>query len=169
MTAKESEKTGFGTLKVSEGNRKAVEAARAVVGGSADGNPLVLIGQEGAGKTTLLQAIVEGVAAQKDGRRVLTLTMGKFRPHYIAAKKACALRRFRERMRDAEVLIVDEFETANLGCLIQEELIALMMSYLYAGKQLVIASSVPLSQIRGSSRTNIRLARFAEGKTVMLE
>ena len=78
--------------------------------------------------------------------------MGKFRPHYIAAKKACALRRFRERMRDAEVLIVDEFETAGLGCLIQEELIALMTSYLYAGKQLVIASAVPLSQIHGSSR-----------------
>ena len=67
-----------------------------------------------------------------------------------------------------KMLIVDRFEDAILGCCIQEELVALMTDYLDAGKQIVVASKVPLSQIRGCSCTNIRMARLARGKTLVL-
>ena len=143
---------------------------RAIAAGPvcAETNPFVLLGPKGSGKTMLLQTIKRLIAEKNDGRRMLFVTMEEFRLQYIAAMKGRKLGLFRAKMREAEVLIVAQLEDAILGCCIQEELIALMTDYLDAGKQIVVASKVPLSQIRGCSCTNIRMARLARGKTLVL-
>ncbi len=69
-------------------------------------------------------------------------------------------------MRSADVLIVEAFESLARGCLIQEELVALMTDYAEAGKQVIVTSEVPLLQIRGCSRTNIRIAELSGGAEV---
>lgn len=130
------------------------------------GNPLVLIGPNCAERSALLMAIRKRIESSEVGHKVLSTTMEEFRPRYIAAKQKRLLVGFRRKMKSADVLIVEAFESLARGCLIQEELVALMADYAEAGKQVIVTSEVPLLQIRGCSRTNIRIAELSGGAEV---
>ena len=125
------------------------------------GNPLVLIGPNRAELSTLLKAIRNRIAMADDGRDVMSTRLEEFRPRYIAAMQKKLLGGFRRKMRNADVLIVEEFEKLERGCMIQEELVALMADYNDVGKQVIVTSEVPLDKIRGCSRTNIRIAALS--------
>jgi chromosomal replication initiator protein len=129
-------------------NRLAVAAARAVA--EQPGltyNPLVIYGGSGLGKTHLISAIGNFVSARDAKLTVEYVTLDDFVEQLHAAIAANEADRFKQRYGRVDVLILDDVQFLTGRREMQAELLRLLNALQATGRQVVMTSDRPPSDI----------------------
>lgn len=111
-------------------------------------NPCLIYGNVGLGKTHLLQAIGNYIRHNFTDRKVLFYPSEKFLNAFtfaIANKKS---RDFKNKIRNADVLLLDDIQFFSNKPSLQEEFYHSFNTLLLEKKQMVFASDRPIHQIR---------------------
>lgn len=110
-------------------------------------NPLFVYGGAGLGKTHLLQAIGNAVLKNAQNKKVMYITSEKFTNELVSAIQNSAVHYFKDKYRDADLLIVDDVQFFSGKTKSQEEFFYTFNSLYDAGKQLVFSSDKSPKQI----------------------
>jgi len=138
----------FDTFVEGPNNRLACAAAMAVADHASTGcNPLFIHGGVGLGKTHLLQAICLRLIEQKPDQSILYLSCEDFLSRFIEAIRSAQTAQFRDRLRQAEVLVIDDIHFLPRGDRTQDEFFHTFNALHQAGRQIVLSSDAPPEQI----------------------
>jgi chromosomal replication initiator protein len=154
----------FDSFVVGKSNELAFNAAHtlasAVNSGKAAGfNPLFLHGPTGLGKTHLMHAIGSAVLAANPKAKVVYLSAEKFMVEFLAALRAKDTIAFKQRLRSADLLMVDDVQFISGKESTQEEFFHTMNEIISAGRWLVISADRSPQNLEGiESRILSRLA-----------
>ncbi len=130
-------------------------------------NPLFLYGSVGLGKTHLLQAICHQVTAAAPERRCFYLSCETFANDYMEAFEQGAMHRFRQRYREADLLVIDDIQFLSARERSQEEFFHTFNTLVQAGKQIVLSADCSPGDI---PRLEQRLiSRFHSGLVSVLD
>jgi chromosomal replication initiator protein len=122
-------------------------------------NPLFIHSSVGLGKTHLLQAIAWEVKRRNPSAQVLYLTAERFRYQFVEALKAQDAMAFKDKFRTIDILLIDDLEFMQ-GEKTEQEFEHIINSLLDGGRQVVVASARPPSQLdRMNDRMRSRLQR----------
>ena len=111
-------------------------------------NPLFLYGDVGLGKTHLMNAIGNFIMAERPMSRVLLTTSERFTNELIDAivkKKGTA--ELRAKMRNVDVLMVDDIQFLSKTTATQEEFFHTFNDLYNNGKQIIISSDRPPNEL----------------------
>lgn len=150
MTAELNPRFDFETFRIAPGNELLVSAGRAVAQRLGNAyNPLCLHGGAGLGKTHLLTAI--GRLAQAGGASpsVEYLTPERLAESFHAATSAGQSDAYRNRLADIDLVLIDDIHLVAQRPEIQSELLRLLPMLQAGGKQIVLASLDPPTDIQG--------------------
>lgn len=143
-----NERYTFDSFVQGPNNRLAFAAARAVADAPGKSyNPLFVHGKVGLGKTHLLQAICHQALAGGRPLNVLYLSSESFVNQFIAAIEHGDLERFRNRYRSVDILLVDDIHLLANKERTQDEFFHTFNHLYNAGKQIVLSSDSPASEI----------------------
>lgn len=154
----------FDSFVVGKSNELAFNAAQALAsaatsGGAAGFNPLFLHGPTGLGKTHLMHAIGSAVLAENPKAKVIYLSAEKFMVEFLAALRAKDTFSFKQRLRSADLLMVDDVQFIAGKDSTQEEFFHTMNEIINAGRRLVISADRSPQNLEGiESRILSRLA-----------
>jgi chromosomal replication initiator protein len=154
----------FTSFVVGKSNELAFNAAQtlasAVTSGKTAGfNPLFLHGPTGLGKTHLMHAIGSAVLAANPKAKVVYLSAEKFMVEFLAALRAKDTIAFKQRLRSADLLMVDDVQFIAGKESTQEEFFHTMNEIISAGRWLVISADRSPQNLEGiESRILSRLA-----------
>ena len=122
-------------------NEVAATAARTLATSPTVGfNPLFIHGGTGRGKTHLLHAIGHAFLARNRGARVVSMSAEKFMVEFIRALKENDTIGFKQRLRNADLLLIDDVQFIAGKDSTQEEFFHTMNEIITAGRRLVITS-----------------------------
>lgn len=122
-------------------NTIAANAARAVAeGGALRFNPLFIHGATGQGKTHLLHAVAHGYQARKPHARVMYMSAERFMVEFVNALRARETMAFKEKIRSADLLLIDDVQFICGKDSTQEEFLHTLEALMTAGKRLVISA-----------------------------
>ncbi len=126
---------------VGSSNELAYNAAKAVINQEKSPfNPLFIHGGYGVGKTHLMQGICNSVSVIRPGTNWLYLSAEDFVNQFVLALKTKKLEAFRRRMRQTDLLAIDDIHFLASKPSTQEEFLHTFNTVELAGKQVVLAS-----------------------------
>jgi chromosomal replication initiator protein len=112
-------------------------------------NPLFLYGGVGLGKTHLMQAIAWAIREGHPGRSVAYMSAEKFMTRFIGALRSQNTMEFKDALRSVDVLLVDDVQFLVGKDNTQEEFFHTFNALVDAGKQIVVSSDKPPSDLAG--------------------
>ncbi|MGE3745401.1 MAG: chromosomal replication initiator protein DnaA [Sphingomonadaceae bacterium] len=131
----------FDSFVVGKANEVAYNAARTIAeGGPLGFNPLFLHGGTGLGKTHLMHAIGQDYLARHPGTRVVYMSAEKFMFEFVAAMRAKDTFSFKQWLRSADVLMIDDVQFIAGKESTQEEFFHTMNELISAGRRLIISA-----------------------------
>ena len=150
----------FDSFVVGKANELAYNAARTIAeGGKLAFNPLFLHGGVGLGKTHLMHAIGQDYRAAHPQARVLYMSAEKFMFEFVAAMRAKDTHSFKQRLRAADLLMIDDVQFIAGKESTQEEFFHTMNELISAGRRLVISADRSPQDLEGiESRILSRLS-----------
>ncbi len=156
------------TFVVGPSNELAFNAAKALVRErQSPFNPLFIHGGCGVGKTHLLQGICHGVAQARPQTQWLYLSAEEFANQFVLALKTKKLEAFRRRMRQTDLLAIDDVHFLASKPSTQEEFLHTFNTISLAGKQVVLVSDAHPKMIGQLSEKLVN--RFVSGMVVKIE
>jgi len=156
------------TFVVGSSNELAYNAARAVIREEQSPfNPLFIHGGYGVGKTHLLQGVCNGVAKARPQTRWLYLSAEDFANQFVLALKTKKLEAFRRRMRQTDLLAIDDVHFLASKPSTQEEFLHTFNTISLAGKQVILVSDAHPKMIGQLSEKLVN--RFVSGMVVKVD
>jgi chromosomal replication initiator protein len=156
------------TFVVGPSNELAYNAAKAVIREQQSPfNPLFIHGGYGVGKTHLLQGICNGVAHARPGTQWLYLSAEDFANQFVLALKTKKLEVFRRRMRQTDLLAIDDVHFLASKPSTQEEFLHTFNTINLAGKQVILVSDAHPKMIGQLSEKLVN--RFVSGMVVKID
>jgi len=153
---------------VGPSNELAYNAARAVVEEKhCPFNPLFIHGGYGLGKTHLLQGICNEIATKQPKTHWLYMSAEDFTNQFLLALKLKKLEGFRRRMRQTDLLAIDDIHFLASKPSTQEEFLHTFNTINLAGKQVVLVSDAHPKMIGQLSEKLVN--RFVSGMVVKIE
>ncbi len=161
-------KLNLDTFVVGSSNELAYNAAKAVVNEEQSPfNPLFVHGGYGVGKTHLLQGICNAVAQKRPATNWLYLSAEEFANQFVLALKTKKLEAFRRKMRETDLLAIDDIHFLANKPSTQEEFLHTFNTISLAGKQVVLASDAHPKMIGQLSEKLVN--RFVSGMVVKID
>jgi chromosomal replication initiator protein len=134
------------------GKSNELAAAAAQAASQAPGkvyNPLFLYGETGLGKTHLMQGVAHDILLRAPSLRVAFVGTEQFTNDYVAAVQGRAMPEFRRRYREIDLLLVDDVQFLKGKEATQEEFFHTFNALYEAGRQIILTSDRPPSEIPG--------------------
>jgi chromosomal replication initiator protein len=147
----------FENFVVGKANEVAFSAARTLA--TADDvafNPLFLHGGTGRGKTHLLHAIGHEFHRLRPRAKIIYMSAEKFMVEFVAALRGNDTISFKQHLRSADLLMIDDVQFIAGKESTQEEFFHTMNEIISAGRRLVISSDRAPQDLDGSSRASYR-------------
>ena len=145
-------------------NQFAYAAAQAVAANPSGAyNPLFIYGPSGLGKTHLLNAIQVEIKKNHPDFNIVYVDCEMFTNEIISAVKTATTEQFRQKYRQADVLLIDDIQFLAGKESTQEEFFHTLNTLHNDGRQIVIASDRPAKEIK-SLEERLR-TRFEWGLT----
>jgi chromosomal replication initiator protein len=163
-----SERYTFDHFVIGKSNELAAAAAHAV--SQAPGrvyNPLFLYGDTGLGKTHLMQAVAHAVMERQPDIRITFIGAEQFTNEMIASIRERTTQEFRRRYRETDLLLVDDVQFLKGKESTQEEFFHTFNALYEAGRQIVLTSDRPPSEISGLEARLV--SRFQWGMVADIE
>ena len=161
-------KLSFDTFIVGSSNQLAYNAAKAVADEEKSPfNPLFVHGGYGVGKTHLLQGICNAVCKNRPQTNWLYLSAEDFANQFVLALKTKKLEAFRRRIRQTELLAIDDIHFLASKPSTQEEFLHTFNTIDLAGKQVVMGSDAHPKMIGQLSEKLVN--RFVSGMVVKID
>jgi chromosomal replication initiator protein len=161
-------KLTFDTFVVGQSNQLAYNAAKAVVNDKQSPfNPLFIHGGYGLGKTHLLQGICDELRCSRPAAKWLYLSAEDFANQFVLALKTRKLDAFRGRMRQTDVLAIDDIHFLASKPATQEEFLHTFNTLDLAGRQVVLACDAHPKMIGQISDKLVN--RFVSGMVVRID
>ena len=163
-----SDRYTFDHFVIGKSNELAAAAAHAV--SQAPGrvyNPLFLYGDTGLGKTHLMQAVAHAVMERKPDTRITFLGTEQFTNELVASIQNRTTQQFRRRFRETDLLLVDDVQFLKGKESTQEEFFHTFNALYEAGRQIILTSDRPPSEIPGLEARLV--SRFQWGMVADIE
>jgi len=112
-------------------------------------NPLFLYGGVGLGKTHLMHSIAWAIRDLQPARTVAYMSAEKFMYRFIAALRSQNTMEFKETLRAVDVLMIDDLQFLIGKDNTQEEFFHTFNALVDQGKQIVVSSDKPPSDLAG--------------------
>src|SRR5262245_13209325 len=145
-----SDRYTFDYFVIGKSNELAAAAAHAVA--QAPGkvyNPLFIYGDTGLGKTHLMQAIAHEIVDRHPETRITFIGTEQFTNELVAAIQNRTTADFRRRFRETDLLLVDDVHFLKGKEAMQEEFFHTFNALYEGGRQIVLTSDRPPSEIPG--------------------
>jgi len=168
INAQLSERYTFDHFVIGKSNELAAAAAHAV--SQAPGkvyNPLFLYGDTGLGKTHLMQAVAHDVLARHPETRITFIGTEQFTNEMIGSIQNRTTQDFRRRYRETDLLLVDDVHFLKGKEATQEEFFHTFNALYEAGRQIILTSDRPPSEIPGLEARLV--SRFQWGMVADIE
>jgi chromosomal replication initiator protein len=163
-----SDRYTFDYFVIGKSNELAAAAAHACA--QAPGkvyNPLFIYGDTGLGKTHLMQAIAHEILQRRPDTRITFIGTEQFTNELVAAIQNRTTADFRRRFRETDLLLVDDVHFLKGKEAMQEEFFHTFNALYEAGRQIVLTSDRPPSEIPGLEARLV--SRFQWGMVADIE
>ena len=163
-----SERYTFDHFVIGKSNELAAAATFAV--SQAPGkvyNPLFLYGDTGLGKTHLMQAVAHEALRRHIETRVTFIGTEQFTNEMIGSIQTRTMQEFRRRYRETDLLLIDDIQFLKGKEATQEEFFHTFNALYEAGRQIILTSDRPPSEIPGLEARLV--SRFQWGMVADIE
>ena len=155
----------FETYVVGPQNKLAYAAAKSVAEKPAESyNPLFIYGDSGLGKTHLLYAIAHLVRNRRPASRIVYIKGDDFTNELVSSIRENRNAEFREKYRQADILLVDDIQFIAGKIQTQEEFFHTFNTLYESGKQIVLTSDRPPREM--TQLSDRLMSRFESGLMV---
>ncbi len=163
-----SDRYTFDFFVIGKSNELAAAAAHAVA--QSPGrvyNPLFLYGSTGVGKTHLMQAVAHETLERNPQTRITYVGTEQFMNELIGSMRDRTGHSFRQRYRETDLLLIDDVHFLKGKEATQEEFFHTFNALYEAGRQIVLTSDRPPSEIAGLEARLV--SRFQWGMVADIE
>ena len=138
------ERLTFDSFVEGQGNAFALAIARQAAAW-ADGhfNPIFFCGPYGYGKTHLLNAIAWEAQRLRPDAKVVYLTAERFLSTFVRATQDRTMAAFKDSLRGADMLLIDDVQFVGGKASTQEELLSTLTALIEDGKKIIISADRP--------------------------